>query len=194
MSKPLTSFYYLYTLSRVPKYNAFTATSPTYNDKDGVKYKTYEEAITAVRQALEDAREQGYCVTNDRDGGFLAYAVAHKTPTQDYIMLIAPLCTEEVGESVFPNSTFKDEHITYYYTVEDAKFDRQVKDDTLKNIRKHTVVFTEFELEMLSEIMHGYKDYNRGDSHSILSAMAVEKTLTEQTNGLYQADTTYDWK
>lgn len=48
------------------------------------------------------------------------------------------------------------------------------------------------QLELLSSILHEYKDINRGDRKTVLGAMALEKHLVQQTNGAYQADTTYD--
>lgn len=57
-----------------------------------------------------------------------------------------------------------------------------------------TVELTDKQLETLAVIMHEFKDYNRGDKSMVLPAMEIEKELTEQTNGVYQADTSYDIK
>lgn len=56
------------------------------------------------------------------------------------------------------------------------------------------VKLTAKQLETISDALHSFKDYNRGDRERILAVMQVEKTLAAQTCGAYKADTTYDVK
>jgi hypothetical protein len=41
-------------------------------------------------------------------------------------------------------------------------------------------------------VFHEFKDLHRGHPADVKAVMEIEKKLTEQTNGVYQADTTYD--
>ena len=59
---------------------------------------------------------------------------------------------------------------------------------------RNEVILTHKQLELISLICHCYKDYHRGCTDEILEVMDFEKSLTNQTQGVYQADTTYDVK
>ena len=112
MSKPLTSFYYVYRIDRLPKHNAFVISDKQYLDDTCQRFKTYEEAIMESMARQDADRDKGYRVmpADDKDAPFHAYVVAHKTKTMDYIMYIACLCVPELGEAVFPYTEYKNEH------------------------------------------------------------------------------------
>ncbi len=50
------------------------------------------------------------------------------------------------------------------------------------------------DLELLSTIIHDYKDTHRGDKETLLPVMELEKKLVDISQGFYEPDTTYDWK
>lgn len=58
----------------------------------------------------------------------------------------------------------------------------------------HEIFLSGEDLELLSDIFHDYKDYHRNNNEAVRPVMDLEKDLTIQTGGLYQADTTYDIK
>ena len=47
-------------------------------------------------------------------------------------------------------------------------------------------------LELLSNIIHNFKDFNRGETELILKVMALENKIVHATNGSYRPDTTYN--
>ena len=196
MSKPLTSFYYVYRIDRIPKHKAFVISDRQYLDDTFQRFKTYEEAIMESMARQDADRSMGYRVmpADDKDAPFHAYVVAHKTKTMDYIMYIACLCVRELGEAVFPYTEYKDEHRSYRFTEADAQQDKEKLDYRLSHDRKHTVKLSDSDLDLLCDIFHGYKDYNRGSELYILPVMELEASLSQQTDGLYQPDTTYDIK
>ncbi len=59
-------------------------------------------------------------------------------------------------------------------------------------LQEFPVFLTREELETLSEVFHGYKDYNRGSRDLLLLAQGIEARLVKQTEGAYEPDTTYD--
>ena len=191
----LNVYYNIYRISRVPKGHHIIIDQSWTLDEDHPTFKTFDEADEAVRNQLEIDRENGYCVIAKEDVGFIGYVISqtinYGVPSD---LCVYPLCTREVGEPVFndPVSPYNSVPRDYVYELEDAQFDRQVKDDTIKNIRRHSVTFTEHELDALSEVFHCFKDTFRCSPGMIHKAMALEKTLSQQTNGVYQPDTTYD--
>ena len=54
------------------------------------------------------------------------------------------------------------------------------------------LTLTNKDLELISEVMHSYKDHNRGNTEEVLRVMDFEKELTAKTCGAYEADTTYN--
>ena len=54
------------------------------------------------------------------------------------------------------------------------------------------LTLTNKDLELISEVVHTYKDINRGNTEEILRVMDFEKELTAKTCGAYKADTTYN--
>ena len=60
--------------------------------------------------------------------------------------------------------------------------------------REYKVRLTKGALDTLADALHSFKDHNRGDREKILAVMRIEKTLTEQTGGTYEPDTTYNVK
>lgn len=48
------------------------------------------------------------------------------------------------------------------------------------------------QLDLMCDIFHSYKDYNRNFRETILKVMELESALTSETNGEYQPDTTYN--
>ena len=58
--------------------------------------------------------------------------------------------------------------------------------------KRYKVELTEEQLELLSDICHDFKDYNRGSEYYIRPVMELEAELTRQTDGAYEADSTYD--
>lgn len=54
------------------------------------------------------------------------------------------------------------------------------------------IELTKLNLETISDVFHEFKDLHRGHPADVKAVMEIEKKLTEQTNGVYQADTTYD--
>lgn len=54
--------------------------------------------------------------------------------------------------------------------------------------------FCEKDFELLSNIIHVYKDVNRGDLKTIRDVIDLEKKLSTFTNGLYQSDSTYNFQ
>lgn len=61
-------------------------------------------------------------------------------------------------------------------------------------MKMHTILLSNEDLELLSDIFHDYKDNHRNNNEAVRPVMNLEKDLTIQTGGLYQADTTYDIK
>ena len=53
-------------------------------------------------------------------------------------------------------------------------------------------VFCEKDFELLSNIIHLYKDVNRGNIKLIRDVIDLEKKLSTFTNDLYQSDNTYN--
>lgn len=47
-------------------------------------------------------------------------------------------------------------------------------------------------LELLSDILHSYKDIHRCNDEEVIRVMKLEKEISKATNGLYNPDTTYD--
>lgn len=56
----------------------------------------------------------------------------------------------------------------------------------------HAVTLSGTDLELLSDICHNYKDSFRESVDMIRPVMEFENKLAAQTNGAYEADTTYD--
>lgn len=54
------------------------------------------------------------------------------------------------------------------------------------------LTLTNKDLELISEVMHTYKDINRGNTEEILRVMDFEKELAKKTCDAYKADTTYN--
>lgn len=54
------------------------------------------------------------------------------------------------------------------------------------------IELTQEQLDLLSDICHGYKDSNRGCESFIRPVMELEAELTRQTKGAYFSDSTYD--
>ena len=54
--------------------------------------------------------------------------------------------------------------------------------------------FTDEELTVLRDIIHDFKDFNRGAKEMLIPAMELEKKFTMLSDGRYIPDTTYDWK
>ena len=62
----------------------------------------------------------------------------------------------------------------------------------MDRVRKHKVELTEEQLDLLSDICHGYKDCYRGCEAFVRPVMELEAELTKQTGGVYFSDSTYD--
>ena len=198
-TKHMNEKYIIKQLNTLPVPNSPVHTNMAYafSDEGGLKFDTYNEAEEAVENQLEIDRENGYSVVGKPCVGFRAYLIVKTSDnenTADVLLTIFPLATEEIAEPIFEASEYKDVERIYLYDEDDADFDRQVKEDEKKNNRIHKVTLTEFELETISEIFHEYKDAYRTTPEYLFKVMAIEKQLTDQTNGVYQADTTYDWK
>ena len=54
--------------------------------------------------------------------------------------------------------------------------------------------FTDEELTILRDIIHDYKDTNRGQKKMLIPVMELEKKFAMLSDGRYVPDTTYDWK
>lgn len=61
-----------------------------------------------------------------------------------------------------------------------------------KNDLMKVDVFCEKDFELLSNIIHLYKDVNRGNIKLIRDVIDLEKKLSTFTNDLYQSDNTYN--
>lgn len=59
---------------------------------------------------------------------------------------------------------------------------------------QYSLILSDKQLELLSNICHNFKDDNRGCKEEILPVMELEKSLVQQTGGAYAPDTTYDVK
>ena len=57
-----------------------------------------------------------------------------------------------------------------------------------------TLGLSQEQLDLLSFIIHDYKDTHRGDRESVLPAMALEADLNRLSGGHYIPDPTYDIK
>ena len=53
-------------------------------------------------------------------------------------------------------------------------------------------LFSDDDLENLSDVFHDYKDYNRDSRERVCGAMRLEDKLSMLTHGRYEPDTTYD--
>lgn len=192
----MKEFFHIDNLSTIPVPNSpvYKNMGWAFSDEGNIEFQTYEEAEEAVSNQLDIDRENGYSVVGVPGRGFHAYIISKTVGEVDTPLAIFPLATEVVAEPIFEASEYKAVERIYLYDEEDADFDQQVKDAERKNNRIHGVVLTEFELETISEIFHEYKDAYRTTPEYLHKVMAIEKQLTEQTKGVYQADTTYDWK
>ena len=195
----MNEFFIIKQLNTLPLPNSPVYTDMAYAFSDGgyIKFPTYAEAEEAVENQLEIDRENGYSVIGRPCIGFHAYLIVKTSDSEDFTdvpLTIFPLAIEEIAEPIYDASEYKTVERIYLYDKEDADFDQKVKDDEKKNNRIHKVTRTEFELETISEIFHEYKDAYRTTPEYLFKVMAIEKQLTDQTNGVYQADTTYDWK
>lgn len=63
-----------------------------------------------------------------------------------------------------------------------------------KGAGQNALGLSQEQLDLLSEIFHEYKDYNRGDRDRILPAMDLEADLNRLSGGRYIPDPTYDIK
>ena len=69
---------------------------------------------------------------------------------------------------------------------------RHTGNKTLIDMKTCTITLTYDQLELISNICHDFKDFNRGDAYQIMPVMKLEEDLVKQTDGVYEPDTTYD--
>jgi len=63
-----------------------------------------------------------------------------------------------------------------------------------KTMERFTIALTKIQLDLLSDILHSYKNRIRNCTDSLYDVMDMENDLTTFTRGRYEADTTYDVK
>lgn len=76
--------------------------------------------------------------------------------------------------------------------IEDEAMKHFVEQDDGKI--QYSLILSDKQLELLSNICHNYKDDYRGCKEEILQVMELEKSLVQQTGGAYAPDTTYNIK